>query len=149
MKRKRSENNNEKLLVYATCKYENCQNTSVSVHGKNPYCRKHTTHLCCMSSEKNIFNEVRCNSVVQMVECDNKMYCNAHYRSLIQMCNHNKCTKSRTNRELCYDKKWYCKKHRLDTKKFHTEMVEIFDKLNSDVVEKICKIHFKRNTYVI
>ena len=147
MKRKRSSTNN--LLETQQCQYENCKNTSVSVHGKNPYCRKHTQHMCCMSNNKNIFNEVRCNAVVPMITVDNKTYCNAHYRTLIQNCNHKNCSKTRNNKDLCYDKKWYCNKHKLDTKKFQTEMVEIFDNLNTDVVEKICKIHFKNNTYIL
>jgi len=145
MKRKR-----EILLQEHSCRYPDCPRASISVYGGNIYCREHTQHLCCMSGEKNIFNETRCNSVVPMLSVNGKMYCNSHYRTVIQTCNHKNCTKSRTDRNLCYDKKWYCQSHQLDNKKFEEEMNKIFaGDLNKDIVENICNIHFKNNTYIL
>ena len=147
MKRKRS--TCEPLLESKCCAFDGCQSLSVSVHGQNPYCREHTHQLCCMSNSKNIFNEVRCNSTVSMISVDGKMYCNSHYRTLIETCGHSECNTSRSNKDLCYDKKWYCDKHKLDTQPFITKMLNVFQKLNEDIVNKICKIHFKNNTYKI
>ena len=79
-----------KLLVEKECTIENCKNKSISVRGENPYCRYHVESLCELKQQKNIFNECRCNSTVGMISCNKKLYCNAHYRTLIYTCNHEK-----------------------------------------------------------
>ena len=141
--------NTEKVLKTQNCKILKCKNKSISVYGKNPFCRHHVNTLCELKTQNNIFNEIRCNSTIGMVSLDNKMYCNSHYRTLIAYCNHSDCNIYRYDNVLCYDKKWYCKDHKLKTESFVNKMLPIFqNKLNADLVEKICKIHLKNNTYI-
>jgi hypothetical protein len=103
-----------------------------------------------MSGSLNVFNERRCNSTVAMVTLDGKMYCNAHYRTLISTCNFEGCNKQRDTNILCHDKKWYCTKHRLCDSIFINKVKGIFDdNLNEDIIERICKTHLKNNTYTI
>ena len=139
-----------KILKIKQCMIHKCKNTSTSVYGKNPFCRQHVHSLCELNTQNNIFNEIRCNSTVPMISLNKKLYCNSHYRTLIYKCNKKKCKKYRNSSELCYDKKWYCKKHKLKKKTFFKEMLDIFhEKLPYDIIEKITKIHLKNNTYVI
>ena len=139
-----------KVLLYKKCKIENCDKHSISVGGGNPYCRDHVSFLCELKHETNIFNECRCNSSVSMVELENKSYCNAHYRKLIQTCNQKKCKTLRTNNILSFDKKWYCKNHKPNNEKLLAKLFLTFrGKLPPEITEKIYKIHLKNNTYVL
>ena len=130
---------------------QGCINKSVSVRGQNPYCRDHVHDICQLKNKNNIFNEQRCNSTVKMISCGEKLYCNAHYRTLITTCNENKCKKIRKNNKLSHDKKWYCKKHKIKQNKiFLTNLFLTFkNKLPSEIVEKIYKYHLKNNTYIL
>lgn len=147
MKRKRELEQNC-ILKTKICIFKGCSYTSISVNGKNPYCREHTNKLCCLRNEKTIFNENRCNSTVKMIEVDGKHYCNAHYRTLITKCNNESCNINRNSNELCFDKKWYCKKHKLSDSLFINKFFSFMqNKLNYDVIHKISKIHLNNNTY--
>ena len=139
------------LLVHKKCIIKDCENKSISVKNQNPYCREHVYTLCELKTQKNIFNECRCNSTVAMVSCGDKKYCNSHYRTLIQSCNENKCKKIRKNNKLSHDKKWYCKKHiKKQNNLFFSNLLFSFrDKLPSEITEKIYKIHLKNNTYIL
>ena len=138
------------ILKIQNCKIKKCLNKSISVHGKNPYCKNHSYDLCCMRNQKNIFNEIRCNATVEMISLDNKMYCNSHFRTLISKCNKRECSVERNNNILSFDKKWYCGKHTPNNGDFIVKMILLFqDKLPKDVIIEICKIHLKSNTYNI
>ena len=76
------------LLKKYKCEIDNCHENSISIYGSNPYCRSHTTSLCTLKHELNVFNETRCNSTVEMISVNDNLYCNAHYRTLISVCNH-------------------------------------------------------------
>jgi hypothetical protein len=139
-----------KILQCNKCIEPNCDNVSCSVHGKNPYCREHVEEKCCLSGETNIFNEKRCNATIEMITCGGKMYCNGHYRTLISTCAHKDCQMKRSSNNLCYDKRWYCVKHQLKQSYFNKYMIErVFSSLDIDVVNKICDIHQKNDSYKI
>ena len=138
------------LLKKRKCEFHDCDSESTSVYGSNPYCRDHCTLICCDKNEKNVFNEIRCNSTLPMKKYNNKMYCNSHFRNRIKICSHKNCFTYRDNNKLCYDNNWYCSKHKLDDCSFISEMIKIFDNsLPIDIIEKISKIHLKNATYKI
>lgn len=134
------------ILVYKQCIFKDCKQTSVSVHGENPYCRHHTENQCCLQYTENIFNEKRCNAVCGMVEFHGKKYCNAHYRTLISKCNHPNCIKSRNTNEVGHDLYWYCKKHKPDHNNFLANISLSLDKKKipfdiSNIIHKKLKKH--------
>ena len=138
------------ILKTQNCKIKKCKNKSISVYGKNPYCKEHSQFFCCLKHTKNIFNEIRCNTTVKMISLNNKMYCNSHFRTLLSKCNEDECTVKRNTSELAFDKKWYCDKHKPNNGEFICKMILTFrNDLPKDVITNISKIHLKRNTYNI
>lgn len=142
-------NTTMKLLKRKRCQTHNCEQTAISVYGENPYCREHTIEMCELQNALNVFNEVRCNSSVPMVLFYGKRYCNSHFRKLIMKCNHQKCFVSRNSTELCFDKYWYCDQHKLKEKDLLLKLAVIFrHKLPFEIIQIICKYHFKNKLYV-
>ena len=37
------------ILKTQNCKIKKCRYKSISVHGKNPYCKEHSYNFCCIS----------------------------------------------------------------------------------------------------
>lgn len=141
----------DKILVHKECIVDLCNNEAISVRGENPYCREHVKNKCELNSTKNIFNESRCNSTVQMINCCGKVYCNSHYRTMIFKCNNKACNKVRKNNKLSFDKKWYCKKH--TKKQNHDFLANLFyvfkNRIPGEITENIFKIHLKNNEYIL
>lgn len=135
------------ILVHKECIIDKCKNKSISVRGQNPYCREHVFKFCRLNSEKNIFNECRCNSTVSMMSSGDKLFCNAHFRTLIYKCNHKSCKILRNNNNISYDTKWYCKRHKKkQNKKVLTNIFLIFrNKLPPEIIEKIFTNHLKKD----
>jgi len=119
---KKSTYKKKPILIHKKCSHINCNSTSVSVHGENPYCREHTESQCCLKFTENVYNEKRCNAVCGMVEFHGKKYCNSHYRTLISSCHHPKCIKSRDTNEISHDNYWYCNNHKPDQNLFMTSI---------------------------
>lgn len=138
------------ILKVNTCKIKKCRQQSISVYGMNPFCRDHVYSLCSMSTQKNIFNEVRCNATVQMININNNSYCNSHYRKLIYHCNDKKCTTTRNTNILGYDFMWYCNKHKLDDKFVLSNLIFCLkQKLPVDIIKKIYINHINSNPYIV
>ena len=137
------------ILKSKKCKYHHCIHNSTSVHGSNIFCRQHTISQCALKSQLNVYNDMRCNSVVPMITFRGKLYCNSHYRTLIMNCNHKKCIKTRDTSELGFDKYWYCKKHQLTEQELLVKLAVIFkNKLPFEIIQKICKYHFKNKIFI-
>ena len=83
-----------------------------------------------------------------MISLNNKLYCNSHYRTLIQTCNKKGCHVFRDTNELCHDKLWYCEQHKLDENEFKVKMFLYFqNNLPIDIINKIAKNHLKSKPY--
>lgn len=140
------------LLIHKSCKFKKCKNKSISVNGSNKYCKDHTTHLCKLNSIKNIFNEQRCNSTVEMMEIDNELICNSHYRTLICKCNNLSCNIERNTNYLSSDKKWYCDEHLKEQENiFLLNMIHAFNQksIPVEITKIIVDKHKNMNSYFI
>ena len=141
---------NHHILVKKKCKYPKCSSFSISIYGQNNLCRHHVESLCHLSNTPNIFNTLRCNSTVSLTKYCKHLYCNSHFRTLIFKCSSTNCETLRYNNVLCYDKLWYCDKHRLDHSKFLANMFFIFKQksLPPEIVFSIWNKHFKNNRII-
>ena len=140
------------LLIHKPCKFKKCKNKSFSVYGSNKYCKNHTIHLCKLNHCKNIFNEIRCNTTVEMMEFNNNLYCNSHYRTLISKCSHENCDSKRNTNYLSTDKKWYCDEHiKEQENKFLVNMIHAFEEKNipSEITKIIVDKHKNMKSYYI
>ena len=139
------------ILIHKKCKSKNCKFISVSIYGSNKYCRDHTIKRCCMNNEKNIYNEVRCNTTIKMMKLKGKTYCNSHFRTLISTCQHPNCNVERDSNYINFDKFWYCDNHKPKENKFLFNMIHAFRQKNLpvDIISKICKKHLNNETYFV
>ena len=139
------------ILIHKKCKFDDCDNKSISIYGCNPFCRDHTVSLCSLKNEHNIFNEKRCNTTIEMIEYKGKVYCNSHFRTLISTCHHENCNIERNSNYLNFDKMWYCEKHKPSDSDFILNMIHAFQQKNIpvEIINTICNLHLKKQTYFI